>query len=517
MESSLEQFRQATPRLLYLIYLSPHHPDRLFAMKSSLRRSIAALAATAATTIGSFSTLTPALAATFGQREVDQSKFIAVAAPYGRSSHQLLVLEQVSNARQCWSESGSNPIQVEPLLLNFDFTGICSRSTDSNGYSIRMNGEDMGLRYSLRVVNRNGDLVLVGAPDNRTAPSIEIGRASGAVPSFAKINLNPGWRFTKRTFGDRTLGHVYLTYDGAAPTPTPTPNPNPTPLPVPNPTPTPSPIPTPTPTPTPTPPPTPTPNPTPSPTPTPAPSTSFRDIQGDIYAREIQQAVNSGFIAGFSEDNTFRPQATLTREQLVSMVIDGLGRAGGHSTLTTPTIGINVPAQVRNRPYRDVETSRWSAAKIQVARDLNIVSGYQDGTFRPAQPVTRAELIAILRRAAIYGHSQLGLTPQLNPSQPAQSFSDVTNHWANAGIREMSAYGGVASPLNETGTNFAPDAPARRNYAAAATLRMLNAVRGVRPTAQPPASSQMPQPSATLPVLQPADPLIVELSQNLPN
>jgi hypothetical protein len=227
--------------------------------------------------------------------------------------------------------------------------------------------------------------------------------------------------------------------------------------------------------------------------------------------------VNSGFIAGFSEDNTFRPQATLTREQLVSMVIDGLGRAGGHSTLTTPTISINVPAQVRNRPYRDVETSRWSAAKIQVARDLNIVSGYQDGTFRPAQPVTRAELIAILRRAAIYGHSQLGLTPQLNPSQPAQSFSDVTNHWANAGIREMSAYGGVASPLNETGTNFAPDAPARRNYAAAATLRMLNAVRGVRPTVQPPASSQMPEPSAALPVLQPADPLIVELSQNLPN
>ena len=69
-------------------------------MKSSLRRSIATLAATAATTIGSFSTLTPALGATFGQREVDQSKFIAVAAPYGRSSHQLLVLEQVSNARQ---------------------------------------------------------------------------------------------------------------------------------------------------------------------------------------------------------------------------------------------------------------------------------------------------------------------------------------------------------------------------------------------------------------------------------
>jgi hypothetical protein len=42
----------------------------------------------------------------------------------------------------------------------------------------------------------------------------------------------------------------------------------------------------------------------------------------------------------------------------------------------------------------------------------------------------------------------------------------------------MSAYCGVASPLNETGTNFAPDEPAKRNYAAAATVRMLDCVSG---------------------------------------
>jgi hypothetical protein len=41
----------------------------------------------------------------------------------------------------------------------------------------------------------------------------------------------------------------------------------------------------------------------------------------------------------------------------------------------------------------------------------------------------------------------------------------------------MSAYCGVASPLNETGNAFSPNLAARRNYAAAATLRMLNCIR----------------------------------------
>ncbi|MEH2324747.1 MAG: hypothetical protein V7K32_14500 [Nostoc sp.] len=41
----------------------------------------------------------------------------------------------------------------------------------------------------------------------------------------------------------------------------------------------------------------------------------------------------------------------------------------------------------------------------------------------------------------------------------------------------MSAYCGVATPVNETGNLFSPNLGTQRNYAAAATLRMLNCVR----------------------------------------
>lgn len=400
-------------------------------MKLPSRRQLGAIATASFTALGALAAFSPSIAAMFGEKEVDQDKFIAVAAPYGHDSHKLLILEQISTERSCWREFGNAPTQVDPLLVNFDFTGICGRSTDSNGYSIRVDGEDLGLQYSLRIVQKDDDLVLIGAPDDPTAPPLEIGRANGITNEFAKINLDDGWRFAKRTYNDTPLGHVYLSYNSAIPnigqpddgvdTPT-------------------------------------------------TGSYTFPDINGDVYAQEIEDAVSLGFIAGFYEDNTFRPQESLTREQLVSMVLESLDRL--------PDVDLDMPTSVTANPYPDVQTSRWSAAKIQFARQNNIVSGYDDGLFRPDQPVTRAELMAVLRRAAEYGKSISGADTTLWPDQDTFTFADVDNHWASRTISQMSSYCGVASPLNEVGNRFHPNDSAKRNYAAAATLRMLNCVKG---------------------------------------
>ncbi|MGK7903552.1 MAG: DUF3747 domain-containing protein [Hormoscilla sp.] len=399
-------------------------------MKTSLKR----FAALTAATLSTVSAIAPSVAATFAQREVEQDNFIAVAAPRGIVGYQLFVLEQKSNQRACWSETpqADGTTLVDPLLLNFDFTGICGRGTDSNGFSIRAAGQDMALKYSLRVQERNGDLVLLGVPDDRNSPELEIGRTNGVKKDYVKIELNPGWRFSKRTYEGKELGHIYFTnnldpiaiangqVDNTIPD-------------IPNPTP------------------------------------SFGDIANDIYEDEINAAVDLGFISGFAEDNTFRPQVALTREQLVSMILESLSGL--------PGANINIPTQAFSNPYPDVETSRWSAAKIQWAKDNNIVSGYTDGTFRPAQPVTRAELMAIQRRAAEFAKGMSGLPQQLTAKQPVTNFSDTDNHWADPVISQMSSYCSVASPLNEIGDRFVPDDYARRNYAAASTLRMLNCVK----------------------------------------
>jgi hypothetical protein len=57
---------------------------------------------------------------------------------------------------------------------------------------------------------------LLGIP-NQTGSPIEVGRTHGLNPGFLKIVLNPGWRFTKRTYNGKKLGHIYFSRNTTAP------------------------------------------------------------------------------------------------------------------------------------------------------------------------------------------------------------------------------------------------------------------------------------------------------------
>lgn len=174
-------------------------------------------ATTAIASLFALGTFSPAKADVFESTEVNPNNFIAIAVPYGSGNYQLLVLEQLSSRRACWNENGSDPVRVEPLLLNFDFTNICGRSTDSNGYSIRMGNTDMGQKFDFNIVKGDGELLLVGSNlRDRSIPPIRIGSTKGMTSGFMKFILEPGWRFAKRTYQGRMLGHIYLTNDAVA-------------------------------------------------------------------------------------------------------------------------------------------------------------------------------------------------------------------------------------------------------------------------------------------------------------
>lgn len=181
-------------------------------MNTLLNLRVAALATLVLSSLGAPQT---AIAnSLFSNREVNQSQFAIVASPYGGTLHQLLILKQISNVRPCWSESGSSPTLIDPLLVQFDFTDICSRSTDSNGYSMRVGGEDQNWRYNFRIVRQGGDLRLIASSNvDRSAPELVVARARGYTSGFAKLHLEPGWRLTERTYQGSPLGHLYLTND----------------------------------------------------------------------------------------------------------------------------------------------------------------------------------------------------------------------------------------------------------------------------------------------------------------
>lgn len=216
-----------------------------------------------------------------------------------------------------------------------------------------------------------------------------------------------------------------------------------------------------------------------------APLPQLGDVGNDRYAAEIQTAVQQGIMAGF-DDNTFRPQGILTREQLVSIVVESLKKVELRNLNlpfpSQPPSLPTVPTQITRNPFPDVQTSRWSAPKISYARELGLVRGYADGNFRPTQPVTRAELVTVLQQTMRYIVNLRGWSGQgfFSGEQPL-NFSDTQNHWAEDTIRVMSANCRVASPLNETGTAFAPNQATQRNYAAAAIVRTVKCLNILPP------------------------------------
>lgn len=105
-------------------------------------------------------------------------------------------------------------------------------------------------------------------------------------------------------------------------------------------------------------------------------------------------------------------------------------------------------------------TGHWSEGNIKALFLTGAVQGYGDGTFRPEQPITRAEFVKLLLLAA--GHQEL------RPTQP--TFADVpAAHWAYGYVQSAVA-NGILLPA-DYGPNFAPGAQLTRREMAVLLTR----------------------------------------------
>ena len=179
-----------------------------------LRRSpLAALALLLGLTAALPSQRASAQQALFGASEVEQQRFVLVAAPIGSSGsrYQLNIYEQINDRRPCFATGSTLPAPVNPLLATFDFTGICGRYIDANGYSLRVGGTDLATSYRLLVRTDATGTLLVALPTKSGAgPEMIVARSGGPIGGFHKLEPEPGWRLMRRTYGGRRLGHLYV-------------------------------------------------------------------------------------------------------------------------------------------------------------------------------------------------------------------------------------------------------------------------------------------------------------------
>ncbi len=151
----------------------------------------------------------------FQSVELDPQRFAVVAAPIGNGTRaQLNIYEQLNDRRPCFAINGGAPAAVEPLLATFDFTGICGRYLDANGYSLRIGESDLAPGYRLSVVRYADDNMLLAVPTRSgIGPEMVVARTNGPGTDFLKLVLEPGWQLKRRAYNGRNLGHVYLYRD----------------------------------------------------------------------------------------------------------------------------------------------------------------------------------------------------------------------------------------------------------------------------------------------------------------
>jgi hypothetical protein len=82
-------------------------------------------------------------------------------------------------------------------------------------------------------------------------------------------------------------------------------------------------------------------------------------------------------------------------------------------------------------PFKDVDPARWSGGDIAALYSAKIIQGYEDGSFQPAKPITRAEFAAMAARF-----------DRLDDA-PDSRFSDINGHWAEIDINAAAEKGWV--------------------------------------------------------------------------
>lgn len=109
----------------------------------------------------------------------------------------------------------------------------------------------------------------------------------------------------------------------------------------------------------------------------------FNDVAADHWAfKYISFVYENGIVNGY-EDKTFHPDSKITRAEFATIMQRYLG------------ITLNEDAS-----FADVAKDHWAVAYIGACKDAGLINGYEDGSFRPSNEITRAEAVKILNRAA---------------------------------------------------------------------------------------------------------------------
>ncbi|MFF2018439.1 S-layer homology domain-containing protein, partial [Paenibacillus sp. NPDC058177] len=173
------------------------------------------------------------------------------------------------------------------------------------------------------------------------------------------------------------------------------------------------------------------------------------------WAKDAINDMGSRMVIDGTGNGLFSPDRDITRAEFAAILVRGLGlKLENNSTV-----------------FSDVKTSDWSSSAINTAYAYQLISGFEDGKFRPNDKITREQAMTILSRAmAITGLKATLSTRSEDIS--LRSFEDASNvsGWAQSSVAD-SVQAGLIS--GRSTTELAPKSFISRAEVATIIQRLL--------------------------------------------
>ena len=166
---------------------------------------------------------------------------------------------------------------------------------------------------------------------------------------------------------------------------------------------------------------------------------NFSDIEKHWSKEYVEYGVEKGYISGY-EDGTFLPDKTVTRAEFSKMI---------NSAISITSTG-DAKAE-----FKDVKSTDWFFNEVKKAENAGYITGYEDGSFRPANSINRQEAAVVLSRVVL----------PIDERADIYNFNDgaSVDNWATDSVTMIAAKGYIKGDENG---NFNPKGALTRGQAA---------------------------------------------------
>ena len=163
-----------------------------------------------------------------------------------------------------------------------------------------------------------------------------------------------------------------------------------------------------------------------------AAQTKFEDVKPDAwYAGYVQYLTGYGVVTGIT-DKTFEPDKAVTRAEFTAMAVRFFEVYGSG----------NAKIMEQYASFNDISDGYWAAKYIEAASRYGWVKGYEDGSFRAGNDITRAEVVTLVNRLLDRTADEAYIAKNIGR---LVTFSDMEKgHWAYYAVMEA-ANGHTAS------------------------------------------------------------------------